>query len=48
MSNRSIADWRPDGVGERKLVFFGGGDGICYAFEALSTVPEKPVKLKTA
>jgi outer membrane protein assembly factor BamB len=34
-------------VGGRKLVFFGGGDGICYAFEALSTVPEQPVKLKT-
>jgi outer membrane protein assembly factor BamB len=34
-------------VDGRKLVFFGGGDGICYAFEALLTVPEKPVKLKT-
>jgi len=34
-------------VDGRKLVFFGGGDGICYAFEALSTVPEQPVKLKT-
>ena len=30
-------------VGDRKLVFFGGGDGVCYAFEALASVPEKPV-----
>ena len=35
-------------VGDRSLVFFGGGDGVCYAFEALATVPDKPVKLKTA
>jgi len=35
-------------VGERALVFYGGGDGICYAFEALPCVPEKPVALKTA
>ncbi len=34
-------------VNGRKLVFFGGGDGCCYAFEALASVPEKPVKLKT-
>jgi outer membrane protein assembly factor BamB len=34
-------------VGGRKLVFFGGGDGVCYAFEAVATVPEQPVKLKT-
>jgi outer membrane protein assembly factor BamB len=31
----------------RKLVFFGGGDGRCYAFEALASEPEKPVRLKT-
>jgi len=31
----------------RKLIFFGGGDGLCYAFEALSSVPDQPVKLKT-
>ncbi len=31
----------------RKLVFYGGGDGRCYAFEALRSVPRKPVKLKT-
>jgi outer membrane protein assembly factor BamB len=34
-------------VGGRKLVFFGGGDGLCYAFETLASVPENPVKLKT-
>jgi outer membrane protein assembly factor BamB len=34
-------------VGARKLVFFGGGDGWCYAFEALASVPENPVRLKT-
>lgn len=34
-------------VAGRKLVFFGGGDGRCYAFEALKSVPEQPVKLKT-
>lgn len=30
-------------VGGRELVFFGGGDGICYAFEALERVPPQPV-----
>jgi outer membrane protein assembly factor BamB len=34
-------------IGGRKLLFFGGGDGCCYAFEALTLVPEKPVRLKT-
>jgi outer membrane protein assembly factor BamB len=34
-------------VGGRKLLFFGGGDGCCYAIEALASVPEKPVRLKT-
>jgi outer membrane protein assembly factor BamB len=34
-------------VGDRRLVFYGGGDGVCYAFEALASVPEKPVRLKT-
>ncbi len=33
-------------VGDKTLVFLGGGDGICYAFEALSAVPDKPVDLK--
>ena len=31
----------------RKLVFLGGGDGTCYAFDALSGVPPEPVALKT-
>jgi len=26
-------------VGGRRLVFFGGGDGVCYAFEALREAP---------
>jgi outer membrane protein assembly factor BamB len=34
-------------VSGRQLIFFGGGDGVCYAFEALGHVPDKPVKLKT-
>ena len=33
-------------VGGRTLVFFGGGDGVCYAFEALAEVPENRVDLK--
>ena len=32
----------------RKLVFLGGGDGVCYAFEALAGVPKEPLTLKTA
>jgi len=35
-------------VGDKTLVFLGGGDGTCYAWEALSSVPERPVKLKKA
>ena len=35
-------------VGDKTLIFFGGGDGVCYAFEALPRVPETPVPLKTA
>lgn len=41
--------WSPPSmgtVGGRKLVFFGGGDGLCYAFEALTEVPEKTGHLK--
>jgi len=34
-------------VGKRKLLSYGGGDGLCYAFEALGSVPEKLVRLKT-
>lgn len=42
--------WSSLSLGEvngRKLAFYGGGDGVCYAFEALASVPEKPVRLKT-
>lgn len=35
-------------VNGRKLVFLGGGDGKCYAFETLDKMPSQPVKLKTA
>lgn len=35
-------------VDGRTLVFLGGGDGNCYAFEALTEVPDEPVTLKTA
>jgi outer membrane protein assembly factor BamB len=31
----------------KKLVFFGGGDGRCYAFEALRKMPAQVVRLKT-
>ena len=34
-------------VNGRKLIFYGAGNGKCYAFEALNSVPDKPVKLKT-
>jgi len=33
-------------VGDKMLIFFGGGDGICYAFEALTKALEEPVHLK--
>ncbi|MBI5386734.1 MAG: PQQ-binding-like beta-propeller repeat protein [Verrucomicrobia bacterium] len=33
-------------VAGRKQIYFGGGDGRCYAFEALSSVPTTPAKLK--
>ena len=42
--------WSSVSLGEvagRKLVFFGAGDGRCYAFEALASAPAEPVKLKT-
>ena len=41
--------WSPPTVGVvngKKLVFFRGGDGLCYAFEALTSSPEKPVHFK--
>ena len=33
-------------VGDRTLVFFGGGDGLCYAFEAPTRAKDKPFHLK--
>ena len=33
-------------VGGKTLIFFGGGDGRCYAFEAPAEAPEKPLTLK--
>jgi outer membrane protein assembly factor BamB len=41
--------WSSPSLGEvngKRLIFYGGGDGVCYAFEALSGVPRSPVKLK--
>jgi len=41
--------WSPPSIGVvngKKQVYFGGADGICYAFEALESVPEKPIHLK--
>lgn len=34
-------------VGDKTLIFMGGGDGICYAFEALAKTPPQQVHLKT-
>jgi outer membrane protein assembly factor BamB len=41
--------WSPPTIGVvngKKLVFFGGGDGICYAFEALEAAPAEPIHFK--
>jgi len=41
--------WSPPSMGVvngRKLVFFGGSDGVCYAFEALTSVPSEPIHFK--
>lgn len=41
--------WAPPSMGTvhgKKLVFFGGADGFCYAFEALTQVPEQAVTFK--
>ena len=43
------AQWAPPSSGkveDKTLIFFAGGDGICYAFEAISAAAEKPVHLK--
>ena len=34
-------------VGGRKLIFYGGGDGRCYAFEALPSASNPPARLRT-
>lgn len=41
--------WSPPSLGVvngKKLVFFGGADGVCYAYEALTSVPDKPIHFK--
>ncbi len=41
--------WSPPSVGVvngKKLVFFGGADGVCYAFEAITTLPKEPTHFK--
>jgi outer membrane protein assembly factor BamB len=41
--------WAPPSMGVvngKKLIFFGGGDGVCYAFEALTEARDKPLPLK--
>ncbi len=41
--------WSPPSLGivnGKPLVFFGGADGVCYAFEALESIPAKPIYLK--
>ena len=50
-ANMLHGQWSSPSMGTvqgRKLVFLGGGDGNCYAFEALAGVPKEPVALKTA
>ena len=51
VANMLHGQWSSPSLGTvqgRRLVFLGGGDGTCYAFEALSGVPNDPVTLKTA
>jgi len=41
--------WSPPSAGVvngKPLVFFGGGDGLCYAFEAVTKAQDKPFHLK--
>jgi outer membrane protein assembly factor BamB len=50
-ANMLHGQWSSPSIGTvqgRKLVFLGGGDGTCYAFEALAAVPQEPATLKTA
>jgi len=42
-------EWSSPSLGEvngRTLIFYGGGDGLCYAFEALKSIPPTLVPLK--
>ncbi len=44
------AQWAAPSLAEvngKTLVFLGGGDGICYALEAISQAADQPVVLKT-
>ena len=44
------AQWASPSLGKvagRTLIFFGGGDGVCYAFEALTEKPSEPIELET-
>jgi len=34
-------------VNGKTLILLGGGDGVCYAFEALTKMPDKPIPLNT-
>ena len=50
-ANMLHGQWSSPSMGTvqgRRMVFLGGGDGNCYAFEALDSVPPEPVTLKTA
>ncbi|MBN1591180.1 MAG: PQQ-binding-like beta-propeller repeat protein [Pirellulales bacterium] len=41
--------WSPPSLGQvngKTLIFFGGGDGVVYAFEAVAQASDKPVYLK--
>ncbi|MCX6928989.1 MAG: PQQ-binding-like beta-propeller repeat protein, partial [Verrucomicrobia bacterium] len=51
VANMLHGQWSSPSLGVvdgRKLIFLGGGDGNCYAFEALATMPKEPTTLKTA
>ena len=49
-ANMLHGQWSSPSLGNvqgRRLVFLGGGDGNCYAFEAIAEMPREPVALKT-
>jgi outer membrane protein assembly factor BamB len=50
MRNILHGQWSSPSLGKvagRSLIFYGGGDGVCYAFEALDSVPDSLARLKT-